>query len=61
MNNKLTPNKNKHLKNINTGDIYESCIYLGIYDDESNYVEVDEEEYQEYLESKEVEYEATQI
>ena len=46
--NKLTPNENMHLKNVNTDDIYESCIYLGIYDDKDNYVEVDEEEYQEY-------------
>ena len=56
-NNKLTPGKNKHLKNVNTGDIYESCIYLGIYDSKDNYVEVSEEEYQSYLESKEVSYE----
>lgn len=46
---KLTPNKNKHFKNINTGDIYEGTIYLGIYDSPYNYVEVSEEEYQEYL------------
>ena len=50
---KLTPNTNKHFKNINTGDIYEGTIYLGIYDSESNYIEVSEEEYQEYLTSQE--------
>ena len=50
----LTPRENKHFKNINTGDIYEGIIYLGIYDNESNYVEVSEEEYQEYLKSKEL-------
>jgi hypothetical protein len=51
---KLTPNKNKHFKNINTGDIYEGVIYLGIYDSAINYVEVSEEEYQAYLKTQEV-------
>ena len=46
---KITPNENKHFKNIVTGDIYEGEIYLGIYDHESNYIEVSEKEYQEYL------------
>jgi hypothetical protein len=50
---KLTPSANMHFKNINTGDIYESDIYLGIYDSADNYVEVTEEEYQEYLAEKE--------
>ena len=58
-NNKLTPGKNKHLKNVNTGDIFESCIYLGCYDSKDNYCEVSEEEYQEYL--KEVEYEECNV
>lgn len=49
---KLTPSKNKHLKNINTNDIYEGTIYLGIYDSEENYIEVSEEEYQEYLKAQ---------
>lgn len=49
INNVLTPESNMHLKNVNTGDIYEGAIYLGIYDSASNYVEVTEEEYQEYL------------
>lgn len=51
--NELKPSANMHLKNINTGDIYEGVIYLGIYDSVSNYVEVSEEEYQEYLKRKE--------
>ena len=51
---KLTPSLNKHFKNIHTGDIYEGSIYLGIYDSEANYVEVSEEEYQEYLKQQEV-------
>lgn len=50
---KLTPSTNKHFKYINTGDIYEGVIYLGIYDSESNYIEVSEEEYQEYLKTQE--------
>ena len=45
----LKPSENMHLKDINTGDIYEGTIYLGIYDSPSNYVEVTEEEYQEWL------------
>ena len=46
---KLTPSLNKHFKDIRTGDIHEGAIYLGIYDNASNYVEVSEEEYQAYL------------
>lgn len=53
----LIPNKNKHFKNINTGDIFEGTIYLGKYDSEDNYVEVTEEEYQQYLIDKEKELE----
>ena len=51
---KITPSLNKHFKNIHTGDIYECVIYLGIYDSESNYIEVSEEEYQEYLKAQEI-------
>lgn len=47
--NKIIPSENKHFKNINTGNIYEGVVYLGIYDSADNYVEVDEEEYQEWL------------
>lgn len=54
--NKLIPSENKHLKDINTGDIAEGVIYLGIYDSSNNYVEVTEEEYQEYLLQKEKEH-----
>lgn len=46
---KLVPSEGMHLKNINNGDIYEGTIYLGVYDDISNYEEVTEEVYQEYL------------
>ena len=51
---KLTPNTNKHFKNIHTGDIHEGVIYLGIYDSEYNYIEVSEEEYQKYLKAQEI-------
>ena len=46
---KLEPSKNMHLKNIKNNDIYEGTIYLGAYDSAENYMEVSEEEYQEYL------------
>lgn len=46
--NQLTPSKNKHLKN-KEGQIFEGCVFLGCYDDKSNYEEVSEKEYQEYL------------
>ena len=49
----LTPSKGKHLKN-KEGQIFEGAIYLGCYDSKDNYVEVSEEEYQEYLKSLEV-------
>ena len=48
VNNCLTPSKGTHLKS-NQGQIFEGCIYLGCYDCQDNYVEVSEEEYQEYL------------
>ena len=48
--NKLTPAKNKHLKN-KEGQIFEGTIYLGCYDSKDNYVEVSEEEYQKQLEA----------
>ena len=50
--NKLIPSENMHLKNINSGDIYETYIYLGKYDSKDNYVDVSEKEYQEYLKKK---------
>ena len=54
----LTPAKNKHLKN-KEGQIFEGSIYLGCFDSKDNYVEVSDEEYQEYLtelESEALEY-----
>ena len=49
--NKLTPAKDKHLKN-KEGQIFESTIWLGIYDSKDNYAEVSEEEYQKWLEEQ---------
>lgn len=49
INNKLIPEENKHLKDINSGEIYEGNIYLGIYDNAENYIEVSDVEYQEWL------------
>ena len=54
--NKLVPANGKHLKN-KEGQIFEGAIWLGIYDSKDNYVEVTEEEYQEYL-TKPIEMEA---
>ena len=54
----LTPSKGKHLKN-KEGQIFEGSIYLGCFDSKDNYVEVSDEEYQEYLtelESEALEY-----
>lgn len=48
----LVPSDGMHFKNINSQDIYDGNVYLGIYDSEENYVEVSEEEYQAYLEAK---------
>ena len=44
INNKLVPASGKHLKNKD-GQIFESAIWLGIYDSKDNYTEVTEEEY----------------
>ena len=46
----LTPSKGKHLKN-KEGQIFEGAIYLGCYDSKDNYVEVSEEEFDNYQKS----------
>lgn len=58
--NKLIPSKGMHLKDINSGEIAEGYIFLGIYDSPNNYIEVTEEEYQQYLIDKENEAELEQ-
>lgn len=50
---KLEPSEGMHLLCIKTKDIYEGAIYLGAYDRAENYIEVTEEEYQEYLKAQE--------
>lgn len=55
--NKLIPTTGMHLKDINSGEIAEGYIFLGIYDKPENYIEVTEEEYQQYLIDKENEVE----
>ncbi len=50
---KLIPNKGMHLKNILTNEIAEGVIYLGKLDSTNNYLEVSEEEYQDYLKQEE--------
>lgn len=57
MTNKIVPEQGMHFKNIKTGDIYEGMIYLGKYDNANNYIQVTEEEYQEWLVSLEKEVE----
>lgn len=52
---KLSPEGGKHLKDVRTGDIAEKDVYLGKFDSADNYVEVTEEEYQEWLVAKEKE------
>jgi hypothetical protein len=49
--NKLVPANGKHLKNKD-GQIFEGAIWLGIYDSKDNYVEVTEEEYQQWMEEQ---------
>lgn len=46
---KLIPSKGKHLKNKESGDVYDTYIFLGKYDSKDNYVEVSEEEYQAFI------------
>lgn len=45
----LKPSEGKHIKNIASGDIFEGQVYLGCNDKIQNYIEVSEEEYQEYI------------
>ena len=58
--NKLIPTTGMHLKDINSGEIAEGYIFLGIYDSPNNYIEVTESEYQQYLIDKENEAELEQ-
>ena len=46
----LTPAKGKHLKN-KEGQIFEGAIYLGCFDSKDNYVEVSDEDFDNYQKS----------
>lgn len=50
--NRKLVSSNGYLKGID-GSVYESPIYLGIYDSEDNYSEVGKEEYEAYLKKQE--------
>ena len=44
---KLVPSEGKHLKNVSTGEVYEGEIYLAKSLSTSDFVEIDEAEYQQ--------------
>ncbi len=44
---KLMPSEGKHLKNVNTNEVYEGEIYLAKSLKASDFVEINEEEYQQ--------------
>ena len=46
----LTPTKGKHIKN-KEGQMFEGAIYLGCFDSKDNYVEVSEEDFDNYQKS----------
>ena len=43
---KLAPSEGKHLKNVNTNEVYEGEIYLAKSLKSEDFIEIDEEEYQ---------------
>lgn len=46
--------KTGYVKRTSTGECYEAKIlYLGIHDSKDNYVDIDEEEYEEHLKAQE--------
>lgn len=49
---KLAPSEGKHLKNIGTGEIYESEIYLAKSLSAGDFMEISEEEYQKIKNNK---------
>lgn len=44
---KLVPNDGKHLKNVNTNEVYEGEIYLAKSLKANDFVEIDDTEYQQ--------------
>ena len=51
---KLTPSVGFHLSNTDKTEMYEGFIYLGKYDSIENYIEVTNEEYEEWKRLQEV-------
>lgn len=45
---KLTPSVGYHISKIDKTEMYEGFIYLGKYDSVNNYIEVTNEEYEEW-------------
>jgi hypothetical protein len=54
----LTPDTDKHISNVDKTEMYEGQVYLGKNDLPENYIEVTEQEYQEWKLQKEQEAEA---
>ena len=52
---KLTPTPGFHISKADRSDMYEGFIYLGKYDLSENYIEVTNEEYEEWKRLKEEE------
>lgn len=50
---KLIPSEGCHLSNTNKTEMYEGFIYLGKYDSANNYIEVTNEEYEEWKQLQE--------
>ena len=50
---KLTPSEGFHISNKDKTEIYEGFIYLGKYDSVENYIEVTNEEYEEWKRQQE--------
>ena len=57
---KLTPEEGFHISKADRSDMYEGFIYLGKYELPENYIEVTNEEYEEWKRLKEEELERLQ-
>lgn len=49
----LIPEEGYHLSNTDKSEMYEGFIYLGKYDSPNNYIEVTNEEYEEWKRQQE--------
>ena len=50
----LIPEEGFHLSNTDKTEMYEGSIYLGKYDSPDNYIEVTNEEYEEWKRQEEI-------